>query len=891
MQTNKPPRLFHRFFLWYCHPSLKKYIEGDLLELYDQQYSKNGKRSADLIFIKDVILLFRPGIIRPYQSSNINQLAMFANYFKVGFRNILKYKSFSFINIFGLAMAMSVCMLIIMMLADQNRYDAFHEKGDRIYRILSVRECDKQGYATSPMPMAATLKSDYTIAEQTTLLIPDVGGDAIYDNRYFDMRGYFTSPSFFEVFSFELDAGDEKKALTEPYSVVITTALAKKMFGDENPLGKTFSFSDRQLPFPQRHEGYGSASHSWGEFTITGVIDATKYKSHLTFDALVSMSTRDALVSLKKLNDDNTNWAWYFRCYNFVALHSDKTEQDLRNALDDIAKRKLSDIKEEHAKGLRFEHQALSNVAIGLRGNDTGERLPEIAYYILSLLALVIMVSACLNYANLSIARALTRAKEIGVRKVTGANKMSLIFQFTSESVITALLALALAIVFLMALRPAFQGLWINKFLHFELPDLPSVYLTFVAFAVAIGIVAGIYPAFYLSRYQPIKALKNLDSMKRGRLSMRKVLSVSQFVISLFFITTSILIFNQFKHYMRFDYGFNTTNMVNIELQGVDYRKLGNELEKVAGVSMVSATDIIPATGRSNGMELKRVNTNEEYTYGHIIRSNERFLDNLGVKIIAGKGLPEGTETSERFLVVNEAFTKKMGFRYPSEAIGLVLESKWGGGIHEVVGVVEDFRFNLLINRHEIGPLVLQNTNAHFMYLNVRLETTDRVAAVERLESVWKKVDPAHPFKYEFFDDQLTDTHRGIFDVVSIIGFVSFLAIVIACLGLLGMATYIVERKRKEVGIRKVLGAEEMRLVLLLSKDFIKVLAFSVCIGAPLSFFINNFWLQKFPNRVEFGVGTVLIGTAVLIVMGLITIGSQTLRASKANPVEALKSE
>jgi putative ABC transport system permease protein len=890
MEHNKPPKLFHRFFLWYCHPSLKKYIEGDLLELYDQQYSKKGKRNADLNFVKDVIFLFRPGIIKPYQSSNINQLAMFANYFKVGFRNILKYKSFSFINVFGLALAMSVCMLIIMMLADQKRYDAFHEKKDRIYRILSVREGDKQGYATSPMPMSATLKSDYHVAEQTTLLIPEVGGDAIYDNRYFDMRGYMASPSFFDVFSFELEAGDEKTALKEPYSVVISAGLAKKMFGDENPIGKTFSFSDRGLPFPQRHEGYGAPSTSWGDFTVTGVMDETKYKSHLTFDVLVSMSTRASLVTAKKVNDDSDNWSWYFRCYNFVMLHSDKTEDDLRVALDDIAKRKVAGLKEEHVQGLRFEYQALSDVSIGLRGNDTGERLPDIAYYILSVLAAVIMVSACLNYANLSIARALTRAKEIGVRKVTGANRSSLILQFTSESVITALLALGLGILFLMALRPAFQGLWINKFLRFELPDMPSVYLMFLAFAVMIGVIAGIYPAFYLSRYQPIKALKNLDTLKQGRLSLRKVLSVSQFVISLFFITTSILIFNQFKHYMKFDYGFNSSNVVNIELQGVDHKKLGNELEKVPGVSLVSASDIIPATGRSNGIELKRVNTTEEYTHSHIIIADDHFVKNLGVKIIAGKNLPQGSETSGRFLVVNEAFTKAMGFRHPSEAIGLAVESKWGGGVHEIIGVVEDFRFNLLINRHEIGPLVLQNTDA-FMYLSVRLETTDRVAALERIESVWNKVDPSHEIRYEFFDDQLTDTHRGIFDVVSIIGFISFLAIVIACLGLLGMATYIVERKRKEVGIRKVLGAAEMRIVFLLSKDFIKVLAFSVCIGAPLSFFINNFWLQKFPNHVEFGIGTVLIGTSVLIIMGLITIGSQTLRASKANPVEALKSE
>ena len=815
---------------------------------------------------------------------------MFKNYFKVGIRNIIKYKTFSFINIFGLAMAMSVCMLIILMLADQGRYDSFHEKKDRIYRITSVRPGDRQGYATSPFPVSSTLKSDYTVAEQTTLLVPEIGGDAIYNDRVFDMRGYFTTPSFFSVFSFELVAGDIKTALNEPFSVVIDAALAKSIFGDENPIGKVISFSNRQLPFPQRHDGYGSAPVSWGEFTVTGVIDGAAYKSHLTFDALVSMSTRASLINEKKVTDYSNNWDWYFRCYNFVALHADKNENDLRVALNDMAGRKLKDIKEEHAKGLRFEPQKLSNIAMGVIGNDTNMRLPDLGYYILGVLALVIMISACLNYTNLSIARALTRAKEVGVRKVTGANRSSLIFQFASESVIMSLLALCMALIFLMAVKPAFQSLWVNKYLNFELPATASVYLTFIGFAVLIGIIAGVYPAFYISRYQPIKALKNLDTMRTGRLNMRKLLSVSQFVVSLFFITTSILIFNQFKHYMKFDYGFDSGNIVNIELQGVDHKKLANELSAVPGVVNISASDIIPATGRSNGIGLKKVDTNDEYMQGHIIQTDDKFVDNLGLKIVAGKNFPDATHTNERFIVVNESFARKMGLKHPAEAVGLVMQTNWGNDLVEIIGVVEDFRFSLLLNRHEIEPLVLRNVG-QFMYLNVRINATDRVAAITNLESAWKKVDPTHQFKYEFFDDQLADTHRGIFDVVSIIGFIAFLAIVIACLGLLGMATYIVERKKKEVGIRKVLGAAELSLAVLLSKDFLKVLAFSVCIGAPLSFFINNFWLQKFPNRVDFGAGTVLLGTSVLIVLGLITIGSQTFRASKGNPIDALKSE
>ncbi|MBA4055398.1 MAG: hypothetical protein C0490_11850, partial [Marivirga sp.] len=369
-----------------------------------------------------------------------------------------------------------------------------------------------------------------------------------------------------------------------------------------------------------------------------------------------------------------------------------------------------------------------------------------------------------------------------------------------------------------------------------------------------------------------------------------KVLSVSQFVVSLFFITTSILIYNQFEYFLKFDYGFMSENIVNVELQGSDYLKLKNEFSTVPGVSTISAADIIPATGRSNGVQLKKFNSSDEFSNGHILNVDENFLNNLGLKLIAGKNLPEPGDSLQRFVVVNEMATKKLGYKYPSEIVGQVFETKWHG-LMEVVGVVSDFQYNSLINKHGNAPLILANKADQFMYLNVKVSSNDLMATVVRMEEKWKQIDPVHPFKYGFFDEQLRSTQRGIFDLVSILGFIAFLAITIACLGLLGMATYTAERKTKEVGIRKVLGAGELSIALLLSKEFLKILLISIGIGAPLSYFINNFWLQLLPNRVEFGFGTVFLGTIVLLVLGLVTIGSQTFTASKKNPVDSLKAE
>jgi putative ABC transport system permease protein len=887
---NTPPKLFLRFFRWFCHPELKNYIEGDLMELYLERVNQNGKRKADIKFILDVLLLFRPGIIRPAQEyQTLNEFSMFKNYFKVGIRNILKYKVFSFINVFGLAAAMSVCMLILLMLADQHRYDQFHEKKDRIYRILSDGEGFRQAYATTPYPLATTLKTEYPIVEEATNLTPGIGGDASYQQHIADMRGYFADPSFFRVFSFELVKGNRVAALVAPNSMVISRELATQLFGDEDPLGKTIEFSDRQLAFPQEHDGVGAPPVSWGSFTVTGVMDQTKYKSHLKFDVLVSSSSRQTLYAEKMIDDLSNNWEWYFRTYTYVLLKSGKKEEDLTSALHNLVVHKYANIKAEQTKGFKLSAQRLSDVQMDLMGNDTDNRFPRIGYYFLSFLAAVIMLSACLNYTNLSVARALTRAKEIGVRKVTGASRKALVFQFLSESMITSLLALVMAIVLLLFIKPAFKSLWVNQYLNFELPSTISVYVIFVGFALLIGIVAGLYPALHLSTYQPIKALKNLGSIRPGKLGLRKVLSVSQFVISLFFIITSILIFNQFRHFLEFDYGFASKDLLNIELQGANYQKVANEMNTVPGVTLISGCDIIPAAGGNNGVEVKKTNSEENYTSSGILQTDENFISNLGLKLLAGKNLPPADPSSNRFIVVNESMVKQLGFKYPAEIVGQVVETKWGKELLEVVGVVENFRYKLLINEEKIEPLVLRNQPANFTYANVRISSTDQKKTIAKLEEKWKRIDAVHPFKYKFFDDQLTNTHQGIFDLVSILGFISFLAITIACLGLLGMATYTAERKTKEVGVRKVLGAADFSIAILLSKEFLRMLIISIIIAAPLSYFLNNLWLQKFPNRVEFGFGTVFIGVVIIVLLGTITIGSQTLRAAKRNPVDSLR--
>lgn len=887
MKKNKtiPPKAFHRFFQWFCHPDLQKYIEGDLFELYEERRKVSGKRKADINFAVDVLMLFRPSIIRPVQEYHtLNHSGMFKNYFKVGMRNILKYKVFSFINVFGLALAMSVCMLIILMLADQKRYDQFHDKKERIFRILSDRDNSKVPSATTPFPLAGALQSGYPAIEETTQLTRGVGGDVAWNQRTAEVRGYFADPAFFKIFAFELVKGDPITALVSPNSMVITSEHASKLFREENPVGKTVQFSNRGLS--NLGSESGDLPVDWGTFTITGVISDKNYKSHLKFDVLVSSSSMTVLQKQGKIEDQRYQWSTN-QSYTYVMLTTGKTAADLTASVNDLINRKQPELKD--VEGFRLIPQNLTDITPGiLVGNEPSRTLPLIVYYFLSFLAMIIMISACLNYTNLATARSLTRAKEIGVRKVTGAKRKDLVYQFLSESIITSILALGMASILMIFLKSGFMALWINRYLLFELQGNIQVYLIFLAFALLIGLVAGIYPAVRLSAYQPIKALKNTGGSMLGKLGMQKILGVSQFVISLFFITTSILIFNQFRHFLRFEYGFNPENIVNVALQGNDFRKLKNEFSKVPGVSEISACNYIPSTGTNNGISLRPLGSEQEYEKLTYLIADENFINNLDVKLLSGRHLEE-TDSTNRFIVVNEAAVKAFGFEYPAAIIGHVFESEWGKESLEVIGVVEDFFVKQPMGEDHVSPLALRNRPHDFSYANIKIASPDLMGTVARLEREWKKIDVVHTFRYEFYDDQLANMHQGLFDVVSILGFIAFIAITIACLGLLGMSTYTSERKKKEVGIRKVLGAAELSIALLLSKGFLKMLIISVCIGAPMTYFLNNLWLQRFPNRVDFGFGTLLLGTTVLLVLGLITIGSQTIRASKQNPVESLK--
>ncbi|MEL6562081.1 MAG: ABC transporter permease, partial [Bacteroidota bacterium] len=468
-KQQNPPRLFLKFFRWFCHPDIVTPIEGDLMELYDERVEKKGKRMADIRFIIDILQLLRPDIVRPLQGSlKLNNYGMFKNYIKIGIRNILKHRTFSFINIFGLALAMTVSLAIILLLADQTGYDQFHDNKNRIFRILTSRDGSGPNNASSPLPLGDYLTKNYPFVENATTLLPKVGGDAIYadgqSRENTEVRGFFADENFFEVFDFQLTAGNSKSALNSPNSIVLTKNVAYRLFNDAEAIGKTIQLTDRGLGIIKIDLGSmkEGTPKDFGSYVVTGVIDDSQYKSHIKFDVLVSSKSLDNLYQQKLLKDDSQNWYRYSNGYTYLLLQKSANISQLNSALTDVISVNYSE--NENFSQLELIPQALTEISPGdFTGNPISLSLPIQAYYVLIALALIIILSACLNYANLSIARITSRTKEIGVRKVNGASRKNLRTQFLTESVLTSFCALLLAILLLIALQPLLSTLWFTE--------------------------------------------------------------------------------------------------------------------------------------------------------------------------------------------------------------------------------------------------------------------------------------------------------------------------------------------------------------------------------------------------------------------------------------------
>jgi putative ABC transport system permease protein len=812
---------------------------------------------------------------------------MFTNYFKTAWRNLLRNKTFSFINITGLAVSMSVCLLVINMITEQKNYDSFHSKKDRIYRIMTEgRGGNDFKTASCAFPLAEKLKQDFPGTEQSATLVRNIGGDMLYNEKAASGAGYFADGQLFKIFDFGLSKGNPATALESPFSLVIAEDLAKQLFGNEEAIGKMVKFNDKGI-----HPGTpekGNRETPYGLFTITGVLKEIPGKTHLPFKLLASSSTLPTLKADKKINIDINDWNNVWDGYTYLLLDKSKTEKDLQAALDRIASK-------QYAKGgpneYGFKARALTEItSANPVGNETSVYLPATMLLILSVLAMIVMLSACLNYTNLSVARSLTRTKEVGIRKVSGASRLQIFLQFITEAIVVSLLSLILAIGLLFFLRNAFTGLWLNKFLQISLAQNFYLYLSFLGFSILIGLIAGLLPSVYISAFNPVVMMRNFGGIKMfKRLTVRKVLLVTQFAVSLIFIISTAVLYQQTNHVLHFDYGFNKNNVVDVNLYNPEnYQRFAQAVSQNKDVAGISACSYMPATGTQYGTLAFKADNLKDSLQINFMDVDAKYFDVMGLKLLAGKTFPEIPDTTgENYVIVNETMVKDWHYASVNGAIGqrILME----GNTVEIIGVVKDFQFGDVTRN--VSALTLRNRPKTFAVAAVKISGSNTAGTVAFLEKTWKQVNPNTKFEYQFLDEQILFTHSMLSDVAKILGALSLLAVLISCLGLLGMATYTAETRAKEISIRKIVGSSVPQIIMLLTKGFVKLLLIATVIALPAAYLLNNLWLQFFAHRVSVNVLILLLSVLIMFALSLLTVFSQSWRAAFANPVKNLRRE
>jgi len=796
---------------------------------------------------------------------------MIKNYFLSAVRNLLKHRSFSVINIFGLSISLAVCMLIILILQDQLSYDNFHKNRNRIFRIQSKDNLSKiaiSKFASTTWPLAKELKDNYPFVEETVALNSSFNGEGISDEKRFEVGGFFATSSFFNLFDFKLKDNLASKPLDEPFSIVITDEVANKFFGDNDPIGKTIIFE------------------KYGNLKVTGVIPKMKQKSHIQFDALISAVTLTSLEKENKIGAITDNWEEFGSSFVYILLNENARQSDLDTALVKIGKSKYP---ENGKVNISFYSTPLSRIVPGpLLANEIGMFMPKPFVIFFAGLAIIIMFSAAFNYTSLSIARSLMRAKEYGVRKSFGASRGQLVFQILTEAVILSLISLFFAVIILQLLVPAFSGMRFMTLLKIDPHQNTISYLSYFIFAVFTGLLAGVIPAIYVSSLNPVKVFKASSNIRLlKRVTFRKILLVAQYTFSIVFIISIILIYRQMNYMLNSELGFDRDVVYNIKLNGQQFSKVKDQFSQLPEVTLISAGSHIPGIGNYWGTGIKIKPEDESYDAAYF-SVDPNYLTTMGIKIIAGEDFPKDPVPNTNLVVINKKAVEYFKFKSIQDAVGqnIIIYDTLPV---KVIGVVDNYKYVALFL--PLKPLILRMNPEQYRIAVLRINTQDREATLTKFKDVWTSIDPNHELDGSFLEYQIKDFY-GIFgDVLYTVGFATILAIVVACLGLFGMATYSIQTRLKEVGVRKVFGSQSQNVALLIGRTFVIMLVIAAAIAAPLAYLINSTWLKFLAFHVTFGAGTIFTGIIIVFVIGILTVLSQTLKAANSNPVDVLKYE
>ncbi|MRG44537.1 FtsX-like permease family protein [Chitinophaga sp. SYP-B3965] len=778
---------------------------------------------------------------------------MIRNYLLTAYRNITRHKLFTFINIFGLALSMSVCMNVIIGISKEMDYDQFHPHPERTYRVITEMknpEGNSWKLASSPLLLRQALLTNNSVAEEVVRIYPALNGKVSDGNKTMSIHGAFTEPSFFKVFGFELAKGNTATALQLPNSVVLSDEAATRFFGSVDPIGKIISIENG------------------GDYQVTGVLKPQQEKSHIDFDAYGSASSVDE----KPFTWDPQ------KAYTYVMLKEHVNKSALKTELNSIASALY---KKEDQGSIHFQLQSLGSITPAWEetynnmhnGGTWAKHMGALG------IMLIILISACFNYTNLSIARSLTRAKEIGIRKVSGATRKQIFGQYIFEAVSISLFALGTA--YLMLLLMARFNLFNSGYENIHAVSASwKLILVFLCFGVFTGLLAGTLPAWLLSAFKPVQVLKSMPSFRIfGRMNLRKSLLVFQFAISLIITIFLTAFYQQFAFMAKADPGFTPDRVVAVQLQGNKETLLAQELSAISGVETVAATS--GNFGRyTSGRFPLATHKEQEQLQVDYYHADAAFISMMGLSFVEGNNFNGQRATQQ--IILNQKAAEK-------------LKAKAGQLIWmndslqvEVAGIVKDFHFENLGKM--IAPLAFLPSPGNYNTLDLKVNTDNKEALNKQITAVWNKLYPGQPLQISWLKEELFKGNSNLSDV-SFLGFLAAMTIIIAAMGLLALVIYNTAVRRKEIGVRKVMGASISSIITLLSRGFLKLILIAACIALPVGYFASQFFLQNFAMRISFGMGSLLISLAVLLLIGLLTIVSQTWRAARVNPVESLKND
>lgn len=805
------------------------------------------------------------------------------NYFKIAIRNLLKYKFTSFINLFGLTVGLTCCLMILVYIVNELSYDRYNEKADRIYRVTRAFYSDNGSISFNlggiAPAFAPLLTNDFPEIEKLTRLIP-IGGTFKYNENLFnETDDFFADQNFFDVFTVNVVQGNPKTALTGPYSLMLTEETAKKYFGNEDPMNKVIRWNDQF------------------DFKVTGIYKSFPAASHMHPEMLMSFSTMNdsAIYGATNLATSFSNNSFF----TYLLLPKNYNPKKLEAAFPAFIDNHMAD----QYKGMRkpsqkttLTLQPLASIHLYSHLDEEIEANGDISrVYIFSAIAFFILLIAGINYMNLSTARSSLRAREIGVRKVIGAQRQQLVAQFLSESVLLAVIAMVIGVLLTMVLMPALNHL-IGQTLSMRNLLQPQILIALIVLPFFVGTLAGIYPALYLSSFQPVIVLKGIFSSPASRINFRKVLVVLQFSISIILIIGTVIIFQQLRFVQNASLGFNKDQVATMSYsftKDEDYQAFRNELLQMPSIKDVARSSRIPTGRLLDGMGARTlVGDSLTVTNADIkmVGSDYDFFNTYGVKMLAGRSFSRdyGMDTSS--YIINEAAVKMIGWKTPENAIGKEIE--YGGTKGFVIGVTNDFHFESM--HEKIVPLLflLPTPKQNFYgWVSVKLSTDNLSASVCHIESTWKKYLPEVPLSYTFLDERIGQLYIADQQQRTIFSIFSCIAIFIACLGLLGLSAFTISQRVKEIGIRKILGANLNNIVTLLSKDFLILVIIASVIALPIGWWAMNQWLNEFAYRIQISWWVFVIACLIAVIVAFATISFQAVRAAIANPVKNLRTE